>query len=118
MKGLRDERFSGMRLLECQIMNEVSFLSGAFRTQHDVNERLMPEASEGFSNFRVLDLPPVDNCDSSGVTGEAPQVPLIEFQDARLPSEQQLLTERERNASQQAAKIFCKKYSAPVERQP
>ena len=83
MKGLRDELFSGMRLLECQIMNEVSFLSGAVRTQHDVNERLMPEASEGFSNFRVLDLPPVDNCDSSGVTGEAPQVPLIEFQDAR-----------------------------------
>lgn len=94
MKGLRDELFCGMRLLECQIMNQVSFLSGAARTQHDANERLMLETSGRFTN--LVNFSSSDSRNSPGTDGESPQISPMGSEDVAFPSEQEPLDPHEK----------------------
>ncbi|KAK3369449.1 hypothetical protein B0T24DRAFT_632623 [Lasiosphaeria ovina] len=86
MENLRGELLCNLRLLECQIINQVSSLSGTARTQHDANERLVQESSERFSN--LIDLSGADDRNPPASGHGVPQVPSWEPQATTILSEQ------------------------------
>ncbi|KAK3316490.1 hypothetical protein B0H66DRAFT_296419 [Apodospora peruviana] len=51
MQRLRGDLVHSLRLLECQIMNHVTCLSGTAKAQHLSNEQLMLETSERFADL-------------------------------------------------------------------